>query len=148
MATVPAHFGFIAEQLKLLRDWEPRISDEHLSEGAEALVDAALSLHGTIGRAERAWSEKVTAGEWRWNDGHDGDIAQLYRDWHEAAGEVIAHLDDLKRRNVAVQNADALRDAFGKVAALIDVGLDRVFQQPAPPQPGKSLREARDGLRR
>ncbi len=148
MATVPAHFGFVADQLKLLRAWEPRISDEQLSEGAEALVDTAMALYETIRRAEDVWSEKVSSGEWNWSDGHDGDVVRLYRDWHETAGEVVVHLDALRRRNVAVRHADALREAFANVAALIDIGLERVFQPPTPPQAGASLREVRNGLRR
>jgi hypothetical protein len=110
-------------------------------------VDAALSLYGTIERAERAWAEKVSSGEWQWGDGHERDIAELYRTWYETAADVVDHLDDLRHRNITVRHADALREAFGKVAALIDIGLDRVFQQPTPPRSGKRLREVRDGLR-
>ncbi|HEV2296289.1 MAG TPA: hypothetical protein VGR35_20775 [Tepidisphaeraceae bacterium] len=111
-------------------------------------MDAAIALYGTIHRTERVWSQKVSAGEWHWNDGHDAEVAHLYRDWHEAAGEVIAHLDSLERRNVVVPSADVLRESYGTVAALMDIGLDRVFQRPAPPQSGKPLREIRDGLQR
>jgi hypothetical protein len=148
VATVPAHLGFIAEQLKLLRDWEPRISDEHLTEGAQALVDAALAIYGTIQRTEKLWSDNLASGAWRWDDGHDRGVAHLYRDWHRTAGEIITHLDALEPLNVAVRNADMPRECFGKVDALVDIGLDRVFQQPAPPQSGTSLWEARDGLPR
>ena len=64
------------------------------------------------------------------------------------AGEVVAHLNALRRRDVTVRRADALREAFGNVSALVDIGLERVFQRPTPPQAGVSLQEVRDGLRR
>lgn len=148
MATVPAHFGFIAEQLKLLRDWEPRISDEQLTEGAEAMVDAALSVYGTLERIEGAWAIKVSSGERRWDDGVSQDLAELYGDWHRIAGRILTRLDTLRSWNIPVKNVEALHDRYGKIGALIDIGLGRVFEQPAPPQPGKPLQEVRDGLQR
>ncbi len=148
MATLPAHFGFIAEQLKLLRDWVPRISGEQLAEGAEAMVDSALSVCHTLERIEKAWSAKVSSGEWGSDERWTGDLVELYGDWHRVAGRVLAHLDALRPSNVLVKNAEALHECYGKVGALIDIGLDRVFEHPSPPQSGKPLREVRDGLQR
>ncbi len=145
MAAIPAHFRFVAEQLKLLRDWKPRIAD---AESAEALVDAALAVYGTIHRTECDWAAKLSAGEGDWSNGQGRDIADLYRDWHNAASGVVERVNALECRNVPVRNADAIRDTFARVAALVDIGLDQVFAEPAPPLGGQSLREVRDGLQR